>query len=57
MLVASASFWFLLISELAMSINAGRNTLRAQHKETFLQQICMMLTQPQRKKNNKKTEV
>ena len=26
------------------------------HKETFRQQICMMLTQPQSKKNKKKTE-
>ena len=50
-------FLFLLMSDLALSINAGRNRLRAQHKETFRQQICMMLTQPQPKKNNKKTEV
>ena len=50
-------FLFLLISDLALSINAGRNRLRAHHKESFRQQICMMLTQPQPKKNNKKTEV
>ena len=51
---ASASLSLYLFSDLAMStINvAGRNRLCAQHKETFRQQICAMLTQPQAKKNN-----
>ena len=45
------------VSRECIFLNSGRNRLRAQHKETFRQQICMMLRQPLPKKNNKKTEV
>ena len=42
-------FLFLLMSDLALSINAGRNRLHAQHKETFRQQICIPIKEEQQK--------
>ena len=57
MLVASASFCFYLINDLALSINAGRNRLRAQHAQrNFSSTNLHYVNRPQPKKNNKKTE-